>query len=552
MSRPDDPMMRNSPGTLRGRRQEQHYQQAGLPPEQGPAPDQWHASEPYHYPGQQRGEPSQVFSEPPPMPRAAHPYQEQRNNRPRQQEAQRPEYAPQFARYSGSDRQPPHQHQRATEQQDAYSPPPPRVTQSQAAPAQHHDHGDGQYWSRQQPEHMDPRAHQHQAHQSQAHAQNGFEDDYRAPVNGDPQEPPMGHDGYEPDSYDEHGDLRADHLPEGDEYEEEFEDERPPRRRGLIYAAAFLSAIAIGAGAAVGYKLLFSDKGSLNARHVSNITSPKTPTKAPAPETKAIAELKKEAVRPSDTMTAQMPPSPPPAVTTPENAAPIAPAPRVPGLIVQRPPSPPPAKEETPVATETQPSQPATKMVKTVPITKDGVPVVPPVEPPQQKPVEVVSTKATAPKNLELAEQTPVPPARVQAPVQKAPPQKTQVAVAPPQVPVENDATEVPIEKKKRIALPKAPVEKKQPAPSVTATAGFVAVLSSQKSRGDALRAFADLQQKYPSVLSEKQPEVQSAELDSGHWERLVVGPPVSRESAKDVCDKLAAAGYKGCWVKPY
>ena len=540
MSRPDDPTPRATQGTQRGRRADQHYHQDSMGARQSPPPEQWHANEPYHYPGQQRGEHPQMFSDPPPMPRTAPQQPDPRSSRPRQQDAQRPEYAPQFARY---------QYQRPGPAPDAYSPPQSQRS-PQPAPQHHADQAEGQYWP-QHGERFDPRAPQQQPHARPQHA----EDTYHAPGmahHGQPQEPPMVADDYDDrrGGYDDQNELRADHEPEGEDYEEEFEDERPPRRRGLIYAAAFLSAIAIGAGAAVGYKLLFSDKGSLNARQISNITSPKTPTKAPAPESKTVAELKKEAVRPSDTMTA--PQQPPPAITTTDTTAPTTPAPRVPGLIVQRPPSPPAIKEEPPVATETQPSQPTTKMVKTVPITKDGVPVVPPVEPPQNKSVEVVSTKATAPKNIELADQTPpVPPARLQAPP-KAPTQKTQVAVAPPQPPVETDATETPIQKKQRPAIPKPPVERKQPTTTASTTSGFVPVLSSQKSRGDALRAFADLQQKYPAILSDKQPEVQAADLDSGHWERLVVGPPASQEAAKDVCAKLTAAGYKGCWVKPY
>ncbi|KAB2849131.1 MAG: hypothetical protein F9K44_08890 [Hyphomicrobiaceae bacterium] len=520
MSRSDDPMVRGTQATHRGRRPDQHVTNS-MSARPGPAPEQWHASEAYHYPAQQRGEPSQ---------------QDPRSGRPRQPEQQRPEYAPQFARYSGVTDQ-----RRATSypQQPPVPPPepyaPPRAPQQAAHYAP--DQGDGQYWARQ--------GERYDGHgQTNAVPQHAYEEAYRAPH--DAAHAPLTAEEYdERGGYhgDQHQPLRADHEPEGEEYEEEFEDEEPPRRRGLIYAAAFLSAIAIGAGAAVGYKLLFSDKGSLNAKPISTISSPKTPTKGPAPETKTkVADTKKEAVRPSDTMTT------PPAPLVPTSTQP---PPRVPGLIVQRPPAP-PVKDEPPVTTaETQPTQPATKMVKTVPFTRDGVPVVPPVEPPQQKPIDVLATKTTEPpKNVELAEQTPpVPPARLQAPPKSTPP-KTRVAVAP-QPPPDTDA-EAPIVKK-RPPLPKAPAAPKQPAnTTTTSTAGFVAVLSSQKSRGDALRAFADLQQKYPAVLSDKQPEVQAADLDSGHWERLVVGPPASRESAKVVCEKLAAAGYKGCWVKPY
>jgi len=94
------------------------------------------------------------------------------------------------------------------------------------------------------------------------------------------------------------------------------------------------------------------------------------------------------------------------------------------------------------------------------------------------------------------------------------------------------------------------------PMPAVAATSstsGYVAVLSSQKSRMDALKAFADLQQKYGDVLSSKTPDVQEANLgDKGIWYRAVVGPPVSRDDASGICSQLKAAGYAGCWVTAY
>jgi cell division septation protein DedD len=80
-----------------------------------------------------------------------------------------------------------------------------------------------------------------------------------------------------------------------------------------------------------------------------------------------------------------------------------------------------------------------------------------------------------------------------------------------------------------------------------------VPVLSSQKSRMDALKAFADMQQKYGDVLQSRTPDVREVDLgDKGVWHRLVVGPPASREAASTVCTQLKAHGYSGCWVTPY
>jgi len=105
-------------------------------------------------------------------------------------------------------------------------------------------------------------------------------------------------------------------------------------------------------------------------------------------------------------------------------------------------------------------------------------------------------------------------------------------------------------------AAPAPQREAALPKPAVAATSstsGYVAVLSSQKSRMDALKAFADLQQKYGDVLSSKTPDVQEANLgDKGIWYRAVVGPPVSRDAASGICSQLKAAGYVGCWVTAY
>ncbi|MEO0670473.1 MAG: SPOR domain-containing protein [Pseudomonadota bacterium] len=96
-------------------------------------------------------------------------------------------------------------------------------------------------------------------------------------------------------------------------------------------------------------------------------------------------------------------------------------------------------------------------------------------------------------------------------------------------------------------------------APVTTNTAGgangYVAVLASQGTRIEALTKFADLRQKYATVLSGTIPDVQKADLSSrglGTMYRVVVGPPGSRAAANRTCSKLRTAGYTGCWVKAY
>ena len=76
-------------------------------------------------------------------------------------------------------------------------------------------------------------------------------------------------------------------------------------------------------------------------------------------------------------------------------------------------------------------------------------------------------------------------------------------------------------------------------ATSASAASGFVAVLSSKKSRMDALKVFADMQQKYGDVLASKTPDVQEANLGERAVVSAVVGPPGSRDAALGVCSQL-------------
>lgn len=93
-------------------------------------------------------------------------------------------------------------------------------------------------------------------------------------------------------------------------------------------------------------------------------------------------------------------------------------------------------------------------------------------------------------------------------------------------------------------------------APPVTSSGGgtgFVAVLASvphsASSRIDALKRFADMQQKYSTALSGKTPDIATANLGAkGSFDRLVVGPPGSRQEANNVCTQLKAQGYSSCW----
>jgi hypothetical protein len=99
------------------------------------------------------------------------------------------------------------------------------------------------------------------------------------------------------------------------------------------------------------------------------------------------------------------------------------------------------------------------------------------------------------------------------------------------------------------------------PTPAATGAGGangYVAVLTSRKSREDALKSFADLHQKYPDLLNGRTPDVREKDFGDattgpkGVWYRLIVGPPGSKEAARELCQKLDAQGFRGCFSMAY
>jgi hypothetical protein len=93
--------------------------------------------------------------------------------------------------------------------------------------------------------------------------------------------------------------------------------------------------------------------------------------------------------------------------------------------------------------------------------------------------------------------------------------------------------------------------------PSSSSVTGYVAVLASvpasANSRVEALKQFANMQEKYGALLQDKTPDVKEANLGAkGTYHRLLVGPPGSRDAANALCIQLKAQGYSDCWVTAY
>jgi hypothetical protein len=312
----------------------------------------------------------------------------------------------------------------------------------------------------------------------------------------------------------------ADYGEQDAEYDEayaEFEDE--PRRggRAILIAGALVGAIALGGAGAYGYKTFFGRHGGhaplVRAADLGpNKVRPAEPGGKPIPhQDKTLFDRLGEGAGPARAQAAPLPPD---------------------------------ANED--------PSRP--RRVRIIPISPGGA-----------SPAEVPITTASAPRGA--APVFPAPSGRVDAPpshvgAQVAPPM-TREAPAPVKIVSAQPPTATEPEPPARKVSHVPPAPKVQapartaklhaPAPQASAGNGYVAVLSSQKSRMDALKVFADMQQKYGEVLSSKTPDVQEANLgEKGVWFRAVVGPPGSREAASALCGQLKSAGYSGCWVTAY
>ena len=204
------------------------------------------------------------------------------------------------------------------------------------------------------------------------------------------------------------------------------------------------------------------------------------------------------------------------------------------------------------------------RRVRTIPITPGGSPPgsqvsqPPPVQAGGPPVVPGIMLDSMAPRGQPPPTPAAAPPQRVV--IGQPPPPREQMAPQA-QEPAPPPVRKVAVPAAQTAPTPKPAPPAAAPAPRTASAApastgaGYVAVLSSQKTRMDALKVFADMQQKYGDTLAGKTPDVQEADLSSrglGTMYRLVVGPPASREAASSICNQLKAAGHKDCWVTAY
>ena len=395
----------------------------------------------------------------------------------------------------------------------------------------------------------------------------GFEANAPAPRYGEPA-PPFGSasQGFEPQLgleahggfaqphgqpvYDEYSDQAyAQSLADGKdggEYEhdghEEYEEE-PPRRGRMLYAAAALGlAIVVGGGLAFAYQKFFRSSGTQTATPVIKEKSGPSKIKPSEPGGKQFAHRDSKMMdRLSSASTTGSTDSSASAANDAEGGTR-----RVQTLVVTRDGSiaPPPASQE-PAGGGGQSGQSTINVPGLTVVDGFGnrpQPRSAPASPPPQEPIVVNPPSAPAAKPIVVAKAAPAAPTAVDASDVAEPPAKP---VRPAAAPA---ATKRPVPKKIAAATP---------APPARTGAGYVAVLASvpvsSSSRMDALKQFADLQQKYGSALQGRMPDVQEADLGQrGKYHRLLAGPPGSRDQANGVCAQLKAAGYPGCWILGY
>jgi cell division protein FtsN len=101
-----------------------------------------------------------------------------------------------------------------------------------------------------------------------------------------------------------------------------------------------------------------------------------------------------------------------------------------------------------------------------------------------------------------------------------------------------------------------APVAEVAPPPAADAApvpakpSQYVVQVGSKQNQTEALATFADMQQKYPTLLASYRPMVQKADLGAkGVWYRLRIGPIVDKSAATKLCGQLKSQGHPDCLV---
>ena len=380
--------------------------------------------------------------------------------------------------------------------------------------------------------------------------QQGYPQGYGQPGYGDGQPHPQPHQQFP---------HPPQQPPEQQYADEDYEDEPAPRRRGtLLVVASLVGAIIAGGGMAYAYKSFFSSDGK---RGTPVVKAEKRPAKA-APDERGGREFQNtnsELLSRLDSQNGARADQTSPGADRPAEdgrvrAVPTVVVGRDGSVVAQQPAGPPQMIQASPVPGSTV-VVPGMSVSGGFGNSNAPAPVnqAPPYQPPARSnalPPAVMPApiNRTAQPESE-AESEPAPARAAAATRYRGPPL--------PERPAGSSVVQRAQPVDPAVAAPRrvAAVEPRPEPPAAAGGNGFVAVLSSSPSQIDALKAFADLQQKYPTVLQSRTPEVREADLSTrglGKMYRAVVGPPGSRQAAAGLCSQLKSAGYTGCWVSAY
>ena len=301
-----------------------------------------------------------------------------------------------------------------------------------------------------------------------------------------------------------------------DGYGEEAEEDRKPRRGGMITVVAVLALAVVGTGGAFAYRTYM---GSPRGGEPPIIRADASPTKVvPAPSGDGVAKVPDrmaaggaEKIVPREEAPVDVNAGPRPVFppvnqnTNPPTAAIVPPAAK------------PPAAPAAPTASGTLAGDEPRK-IRTLAVKGD--------------PADVAATPAPKP----VAAPRPVPsPTAVRAP---SPAANANASANAPLSLSPQGAQSAPADTRTRVASTNAA--------QATSSAGgsFVVQVSSQRSEADAQASFKALQGKFPSVLGSRAPLIKRADLgDKGVYYRAMVGPFASSEEAAQVCGNLKTAG---------
>jgi cell division septation protein DedD len=172
------------------------------------------------------------------------------------------------------------------------------------------------------------------------------------------------------------------------------------------------------------------------------------------------------------------------------------------------------------------------RRVKTARVLPDGSIEQPPM-PAAPTETAAIAAPGAAPAEAQLAAATP----------QAADPAPQQVAALPAPAPA-------PAPEPKPAAKPPAQQTAAAAPQAAAAPTKYVVQVASKKNQTEALASFADMQQKYPSLLANYRPIVQKADLGAkGTWYRLRIGPISDKTAASKLCSQLKSQGLPDCLV---